>query len=231
MSLRDGLLIFLAAGWIATLAALGLHHPKPDPAAPLRTEEMIRRLQGSGWVVAEATEQKNLVHALQQARDSTDWYRERAADLGRQAELAGAHVDAVAEMRAQAETALRLSGEAFVDSTLNRPPSEPQVRVDSVATPFSDGVFSGRVAFYPPRDTFFLSLRADVRAALAVTTTADRRLLFSAVPEDPRVSVSFARAEYELPPPVLRCPLGTRVRWGGMGVLAGGVAALLLGTR
>ena len=225
--------LLVATGLVVILLARDGCRGKPpvDPAAPARTDAMIQALRDEGWTVMEAAVVSDLIkHAASLEQDTAKLHR-ALAKLAQEAFVAGAELHAVAELHAEAATALRLAGVEHGD-TLRRltrgdtaayagllPPFMP----DSITAEFDDGVFSGAVGFLPRENEFRLGIRARIAAALAIVEGADGRVLFSAVPSDERVTLSIQGASWQPPAPVQHCSLGTRIRWG-LGGLAVGVA-------
>lgn len=225
---RAALLITSAISLGCILSDLfGRSRPEPDPAAVPRTEEFIARIQEDGWVVLSGEQHGTLLWQVADLEADTSRLAGKVRDLLRAAEIAGAEVRALTEFRAQAEAALRLSGEAHAarPDTLMRLEYPGYAGLhgtpDSITAVFDEGVFSGRVAFFPHPNEFSLLLRARISAAIAITDAPDGRVLFSVVPEDPRVRVTLANAHWAPPPPVQQCSLGTRLRWGISGIGVG----------
>ena len=199
--------------------------PPVDPAAGLRTDVMIERLEADGWKVVEAEAQGDLIATLAALEGDTARLGQRVAEMARQAFVAGAELRAVTQLQAKAEAQLRLEGEVHGADTVHLPYQGP----DSVTSTFDDGLFSGRVSYFPAPAEFGLELRARIAAVLAITEAADGRTLFSAVASDPRAVVTLSGASYQPPDPVQVCSLGQKVRGGTLSIAGWEIGKLLFG--
>ena len=227
--MKRALLVLAAVIVVGLIAARALHVEQPDPVAPLRTDHMIETLRDEGWTVVTAEEYGEMKWSIADLETDTSTLRRKVRELLQAAQIAGAEVRAVTEMRAEAETALRLSGEAHSDTLmrLERQYADVPRVADSVTATFDDGVFSGRVAYFPRSTELGLLVGARIDAALAGTEGADGRVLFSAVPSDPRVRISLDRAQWSPPEPVRVCPIMHQARAGVVTVVGWEGAKLL----
>lgn len=205
---------------------------KPAPDAKPRTDQMIQALKDDGWTVVTAEEYGNMQWAIADLETDTSTLHGKVRELIQTAKVAGGEVRAVAEFSAQAESALRLSAEAHGDTllTLEHDPTYAEMhrQPDSLVADFDDGVFSGRVAYFPAPEEFSLLVRAQIDAALGITSAADGRTIFSVIPNDPRVRINLDRALYSSPPPVNVCSFGQRAKAGAIGSVLGTVVGLAL---
>jgi hypothetical protein len=153
----------------------------------------------------------------------------RVKQLLEEAKLAGAKVRALTELQVEASTSLTLQAEQ--PDTLMRLSRDPLYAsvarglVDSVFARFDDGVFAGRVAYFPMRGQFGLDFRAQFAAALAITDQPDGSVLFAAVPSDPRIRLTLTNSIWVPPPSADVCTWGQR----GKAAVVGSLATLLIG--
>ena len=231
----ERLALLVATGTVMVLLVRDGCRGKPpvDPAAGLRTDVMIERLEADGWEVVEAEAQSDLIATLAALEGDTARLNRRVAEMARQAFVAGAELRAVTELQLQAETALRLAGEVHETAeTLPGPETASggdNATPDSVTSTFGDGVFSGRVSYFPAPSEFGLELRARIAAALVITEAADGRTLFSAAPSDPRVNLQLQASSWQPPAPLQVCSLGQKVRGGTLSIAGWEIGKLLFG--
>lgn len=220
-------------GCVAALALIAYFWPQPPPrpgqptrSDTLRSVLLIEQLEARGFVVQEAAVHRDLVTEIQTLRDSTDFLARARADLARQVETLGGRLHAVTELHAEAETALRLSGEAFVADSSASIEVEKHATPDSVRWTYADSTFGLDATYLPPDTLDVHRLSARVSAALAWTETPDRRLVVSAIPSDSRVHLSLEMSAYQLPD----MPTGTCSRWCRLGLRGqGALLGLIVG--
>ncbi len=215
-----------------TTRGCGRKDPVPHDVAVARTDQMIAILQDSGWVVQTAATASDLTSRLSKLEGDTTRLARQMRALAEQAQIAGAEVRGMAELRAEASTSLQLQAEQYGDSLLrlSRDPTYAGVArglVDSVTAHFDDGVFAGRVSYYPYRSQFGLDFLARFGAALAITNQPDGRVLFAAIANDPRIKLTLENPLWSPPPPMQVCSIGTRLRWGLGGIVAKGLFDLV----
>lgn len=208
---------YVLTGVAACVAVLGLcrgtHKAIPDPGAPMRTDRMIEALRDSGWVVLPAEKVGEVGWKVSDLEADTARLGRQVRTLKQEAAAAGAQVRVLTGLYAQTRADMELHAEAHMDTTA-------QVGADSLTSTFGDGVFSGRIAFYPRKEAFHLQVVAEIAAALAVTEAPDGRVLFSAAPKDPRVTLRLDQAQWVPPAPVRACTLGQTARAAAVGGLA-----------
>lgn len=220
--MRKLLFLLAVAAAVVVVVLLRRHPAAPDPAAPMRTDQMIAALKDSGFVVLQAETHGNLLWRLADLERDTSGLHVRIRGLSHELELAGAQVRSYTEVEANAHSTLDLPAERHQDTTAHA--AQP----DSATTTFDDGVFSGRLAYFPLRDAFRLDVAARFEAAIAFAQGADGRVLATAVPSDSRVQLTLRNAMYQPPPAPARCTIGQRLETGliAVGAWEGGKLAV-----
>lgn len=216
MTKERAILALLAVLLLACVARDQLR-PKPDPVAPLRTDQMIAVLQDSGWVVVTAKQAGNLAWKVTDLERDTTTLGRKVRELARQATIAGAQIRALSELHASAADTMLVPAVAH-----NNAETMPLLS-DSLTAAFDDGVFSGRVAYFPRPSQFSVLVQAQIALETAITQGADGRVLFSAVPSDPRVKLALEGAVWSPPPPVRVC---TWTQRGRAALVGGGLTEL-----
>lgn len=195
---------------------------RDDEAARLRTEQLQRELTEDGWRVALGQNVGHLTQKLQQERskgDSAQQAHQRAvAAIAQDLKAAEAELEAVIEFQAVGESQLEAS--AIAHGTAAVP--------DSFVAEFDDGLLRGRGTLTPaPSPLLRLAYVVEAPGTIVIARAPDReQLLVAARSSDPRVRFNIPAVEYQMPAPIERCSLGTRIKWGlGGAALGAGAAA------
>ena len=185
--------------------------------AELQTERLAAVLDSAGWEIRlqEATEglEERLAEAARS--DSTDFFRDVAAELAVEVETLAGRVTTIASMYAEAVGQIE-AHDAVVHA------SEGSAAVpDSITGRVDDGLLAANVwASVQPAAVALRSYAIRFDIVTSVTETADGRALFAARAEDPRIEIGYRETYWQPPPPESYCSLGTRLTWalGGAGL-------------
>jgi len=190
---------------------------EPDPNAELKTEELIERTRAAGFFVFEADPTEGVQDVIDGLEADTGRIATALREQVRQTQLLEganrglvvAHADALAVIE-------DLQGQ--VDS-LNA-----QGDPVSVTAQIEDPTFGGWLRFLYETQRFDAELTAEVPFALTMTEAADGRMLFSMVPEDPRVVATVNQGAWTPPPPVHQCTFRQQAKAGAVG---GGIVGVI----
>lgn len=206
---------------LSTCSARGAMAERDAQLDSARTQTLALRADSMGWSVRLEGATADLNARLHLVADSNDVLEVATAALAREVDLLGGQVRSLAEMYLGAVGQIEAAGVVHA--------RDPESLPDSVTAEVDDGLLAARLYYRPPNVLGADPYRVSIELVSAVTETPDGRALFTARAADPRVTVRLGDVYWSPPPPVNYCGLGTRVKWGLGGSVAGFTLQQLVG--
>lgn len=186
--------------------------------ATMRSEQLIKVVDSSGWEthVLEAT--ADLEQRLIESRDSTSLLTDEKAALSDQILTLGGSLRYMSDMYAEIAGRIDESTPAVIHAENTESP-------DSATGTVKDGLLAADLVYRFARSTFGVtSYSLMIEMTTGFSELPDGRLLAVARATDERVRLSYGETFYQPPPPVQFCSVGTKAKWALYGAGAVGIS-------
>jgi hypothetical protein len=212
--------LVVALGWVAIQSQCAQRELEAasEQLASLRTAVLEERTAAQGWRTQLVQATSELEAQLQDSRDRGALLEAEKAELAREIQTLGGRLAIMADLYADARGQIVAHAEVHVaDSSASNEAGNPAMP-DSITAPVDDGLLTGKVSYYPPRNAFGLDYRISLGITLAASEAPDGQTLVTAMAEHERVSLRFGEIKVAAPRQVEHCSLTSRVQTSAVAI-------------